>query len=221
VIGGARAYSGYSNLASARTTGTTAATRFSNDSSYPVVSLVVDGVEQFPSAPLGIAVNNYLELALAPGSHSYRAITGFWNGSARQTMYQTTGTVTQGAGTTTVSIPNPAIGALLTHLAGGSNVGMWTGSVWDGLVPHTQSFCFTGAGAWRYYVDGAYITQGQVQLVSYPRPGTFQVTFQVSAAAGNQGTYDETTGGSFYMRNGPVGFEWVEYDYQGFRASCP
>ncbi|MCM8621406.1 MAG: fibronectin type III domain-containing protein [Candidatus Accumulibacter sp.] len=220
-VNGVPVYSNYSNVATATTPGGGAPRmRFANESSYPVISLVVDGSEYFPQAPLGLLSGAYLELTPAAGVHTYVARTGFWlpDGS-RQPLYQTSGSITQGTGLVTVHIVNPPIGSLLTLFSTGDTVGYWSGGTWEGTFQHSQAFCFTANGAWRYYHDGIYMGQsGQAEIVNYP--GNFVVEFRTSPDLQHVGRLDENSHQSFDMPNGPPGWEWVQYTYSAL-SSCP
>ena len=109
-------------------------TRFFNDASYPVISLTVDGMEQFPVRPLGILSGAYYELyGVAAGSHTWTAATGFWDDWGRRfTMYTYSGSYSQPAsGTYTVHIPDMTIKDLLSVPP--ANLGYWEGYYFDRL----------------------------------------------------------------------------------------
>ena len=222
-VNGVRQYSPFSNTATATTPGGGAAsTRFVNSSSYPVISLVIDGAEQIGHSPLGIGPNSYYELQLTAGGHTFSARTGFWmDDGTRYVMYSFTSPINvQASGQTTVPLQNPTVGQLLTLLTSDGSVGYWVGGTWEGTTPHTQALCFHGDGSWRSYRDGVLTASGTSSITSYPRPGVFSVEFGLSGSSGYRGRLDEISHNVFDMRNGPPGWEWVEYTYSR-RAACP
>lgn len=185
----------------------TQVTRFANNTSYPIISLQVDGAEQFPASPYGIIPGNYYQLPLNLGNHSYRAVNGFWDGPSRFEMYTWTGTFQQPAGIQTVTFNDPTINQLLTRF---QSTGTWEGSFWQNLIPHTATFKFTSSGTWTLYVDGNYSSQGTYSLVQR-QPQTFSVVFSVGSF---NGTLYETLG-YFMMQNGPSDWKIIEYYYKG------
>ena len=100
----------------------------------------MDGWEQFPVRPLAILPGAYYELDGVPrGSHSWTAITGFWdNWGQRFSMYTFTGSFTQpGSGSYAVHIPNRTIQDLLSVPP--ANLGYWEGYYYDaGLNCYTR-----------------------------------------------------------------------------------
>ena len=202
--------SGYSNTASVTTLGATA-TRFANNASYIVVYLTIDGAQQFPYSPLGIAPGYYYEVPLSPGTHSYEAWTGFWDvDGTRFALYRYTATFTQLSGVTgSIPFNDPTITQLLTRF---SSSGYWSGSfyTYNPVVYHTAGFRFFSNGSWDLYVDGVKQSSGTYSLVSRS-PAAFSVTFTVG---GYQGTLWELFG-YFSMYNGPSDWPLIEYYYQG------
>jgi len=195
----------YSNVLTVTVVRTVSATRFVNNTSYPIVSLRIDGgAEQFPVSPMGIAPGSFKEIELAPGSHTVSATNGFWDGSSRFSMYTWNGPFTQVAGQVgSVTFSDPAIEDLLTRF---SSSQLWNGDYWQNLQPHTAGFRFYSNGSYNFYDDGRSIASGTYSLVSR-NPSAFTVTFQVN---GFTGTLYETLG-YFTMRNGPAGWELIQY----------
>ncbi len=92
-------------------------TRFFNDSSYKIISLVVDGWELFPVRPLGMFPGAYFELdGVAAGPHTWSAISGAWDESGKRfSMYSYSGSFTQPAsGTWDIHIADKTINDLLS-----------------------------------------------------------------------------------------------------------
>ena len=185
-------------------------TRFSNNSVYPVISLEIDGVEQFPSQPMGIPPGQYYQVELPAGPHTYRASTGFWSGGRRTEMYVYQNIFTQNSNAT-IQIPfnDPTIAQILTRF--GSS-GYYTGDYWMGTLPHSAAFRFHSNGTYTFYRDG--IAQGSGTYSMYSYTGNFQLTFQVSGFQNGYGYMDERSA-SFYMKNGPTDWPTIQYTYDG------
>jgi len=191
---------------SATTPGATASSvKISNNTSYPIISLKIDGVEKFPNAPMGIPPGGTHQVQITTGSHSYRAVNGFWNGSSRFEMYIFQNTWNQPAGIYTATINNPSIGQLLTRW---SPSRLYLGETWTGTTFNYQGFRFYGNGTYNFYKNNVLVGSGNYALVSYP--GSYTVTFSVSGNQNATGYYDEL-GGNFSMRNGPPDWPAVNY----------
>jgi hypothetical protein len=180
-----------------------------NNSSYPIISLRIDGVEQFPQAPLGIPPNGTHEVAVASGGHTYQAVNGFWDGSSRFIMYTFNGTWTQTGTIHQITLNNPTISQLLTKFSPSS---YYLGETWIGTSFHYQGFRFYSNGRYNFYRDNQYVGTGTYSLDSYP--GSYTVTFKVTGNQNATGYYDEL-GGDFYMRNGPGDWPTVQYNDAG------
>jgi len=205
---GASALSATSNSVTTPGSPETTATRLINNSSYPIVSLMIDGVEQFPTAPQGIPPHGEMLKTLSVGSHTYSAANGFWYGGSRQTMYTFSGTFTQQSGVIgQVTFNNPTIAQLLTRF--GSS-GYWVGMYWLGTNLNSAAFRFYSNGTYVFYNNGVAQGTGTYSLVSYP--GSYMVTFSVNG--GYQGILDEMHG-YFHMDNGPSGWRTMQYTYDG------
>ena len=186
------------------------ATAFVNATVYPILSLVVDGVEQFQAAPRGIPPGASLTLALAPGPHAYTAANGFWSGASRETLYTFAGNQTQTTGQAgTVTFHNPSLPQLLTQFGAS---GSYTGEYWSGTQLNYKTLRFFSNGSYNYYNNGTLVGTGTATLVSYP--GSFLVTFNITGAQSAQGVLDERYG-TFFMRNGPVDWPTLQYSYDG------
>lgn len=198
----------YSNSVTVTVTSPVSRTRFVNNSSYVIVSLIVDNVQYFVQSPQGILPGHYFEIDLTPGTHSYRMVNGFWNGYSRFEMYILQGTVSQRSGQTEIiNFNNPTVNQILTQF---NSSGYWEGSFWQNLQPHVAGFRFYSNGTWRLYVDGVQQSTGTYTLVSRS-PGTFSLTFSIGSYTG---TLYETYG-KFTMRNGPADWPLIEYFYEG------
>ena len=185
-------------------------THFSNNAVYPVVSLQIDGIEQFPSQPMAIPPGETFQVELPAGIHTYRASTGFWSGGWRTEMYVYQKSFTQES-QSTVQIPfnDPSIAQILTRF--GSS-GYYTGDYWMGTLPHSAAFRFFSDGTYTFYRDGNAQSGGTYSIYSYP--GNFQLSFQVSGYQNGYAHMDERSA-SFYMENGPADWPTIQYTYDG------
>jgi hypothetical protein len=204
------------------------AVKFYNDASYPVISLVIDGWEQFPVRPLGIMPGDYYALDGVPsGSHTWTAATGFWDDLGnRFTMYTYSDTYTQPAsGSQSVHIPDMTIQNLLSVPP--ANLGYWEGYYFDQYAScNTVAFKFQQNGTYTFYNANIVIDTGTYSLVERS-PNTFSVKFHVTSSSGHQsvdGLLIETHG-QFYMKNGPPSWQQITYVYkpQGYvrNSFCP
>jgi hypothetical protein len=203
-------------------------TYFFNNASYPVISLVVDGWEQFPVRPLGILSGAYYELDEVPsGEHSWIATTGFWDDwGQRFEMYIYTGEFTQPtSGSYEIHIPDMTIYDLLTVPP--ANLGYWEGYYFDSYGNcYTTAFQFNQNGTYDFYNANNKIDHGTYTLVER-EPAIFSTKFHVSSSLAMQnvdGLLVETQG-QFYMKNGPSSWPQITYVYkpQGYvhNPFCP
>ncbi len=200
--------------------------RFTNNASYPVISLIVDGWEQFPVKPLAILPGTYYELTgMSSGSHSWTATTGFWdNYGQRFEMYTYSGAYNQPAsGTANITLPDMTIQNLLTVPP--TNVGYWEGYYWDAnIVCHTAAFKFYPNGSYAFFVGNVQQGTGTYSLVQR-EPSIFSVKFHVSGLPTGTDALLIETNGMFYLKNGPTSWLQITYVYkpQGYvyNAFCP
>ena len=200
-------------------------TRFSNNASYPVISLVVDGWEQFPVGPLGIQDGSYYELTGVPaGQHTWTAVTGFWDDwGNRHAMYTYTGSYSQPSiGSLYVSIPDMTIQNLLSVPP--ANLGYWEGYYFDAYGScWTAAFKFKQDGTYTLFNANKQIDSGTYSLVQR-EPVIFSVKFHVSGSQSKDGLLIETHG-QFFMQNGPTSWPKITYVYkpQGYIRNpfCP
>ena len=201
-------------------------TYFHNNASYPVISLTVDGWEQFPVRPLGILSGAYYELDNVPvGSHTWTATTGFWDDwGQRFTMYAYSGVYTQPAsGHWDVTIPDMNIRDLLSVPPG--NLGYWEGYYFDQYANcHTTAFKFQQNGTYTFYNANVQIDSGTYALVQR-QPAIFSTKFHVNSAQQNVDGLLIETHGQFFMKNGPASWQQITYVYkpQGYVRNpfCP
>jgi hypothetical protein len=201
-------------------------TRFYNDASYPVISLTVDGWEQFPVRPLGILPGAYFELdGVASGQHSWTAVTGFWDDLGRRfSMYAYTGAFSQPAsGSYAVHIPDMTIRDLLTVPP--ANLGYWEGYYFDTNGNcYTTAFRFKQDGTFTFYNSNTQVDSGTYSLVQR-EPAIFSTRFHVTSSKQNVDGLLVETRGQFFMNNGPASWQQITYVYkpQGYvrNAFCP
>ena len=184
---------------------TSTRTTFTNNAAYPIVSLIINGVEQFPQAPLSIPRGSTYSVNVPAGT-PYRAQTGFWQGSSRFTMYTYSGTTSA-----TVTIANPTIQQLLTRFNTTAGSGLWVGDYWSGTTLGYRSFRFFSNGTFARYENasgtGTPSQTGNYTLSTYN--GSYVVTF---TAGGVTGSLYELYG-YFYMENGPSDWRIIKYTY--------
>ncbi len=201
-------------------------TKFYNDASYPVISLIVDGWEQFPVRPLGILSGAYYELyGVPPGQHTWTAITGFWDDwGQRFSMYNYTGTYNQpSSGSIEVHIPDMTITDLLSVPP--ANLGYWEGYYFDSnAICHTAAFKFSQNGTYTFYVGNSLTGSGTYSLVAR-EPDIFSVKFHVSGLPQGTDALLIETQGEFFLKNGPASWLQITYVYkpQGYIRNpfCP
>ena len=216
--GGTSGYSPYSPTVSVAVQGGASMTQFINNSSYPIISLKLDNVEQF-SYPNGISPGYYYEMAVSPGLHNCRLANGFYDGTTKFEMYYISGTYTQPAGSTySVTFSDPSINQLLTSFDVSR---LWSGEFYDNNQGyHKAAFRFYSNGTWVSYVDGAQRSingsapsSGSYWLVRRT-PSAFTVTFSVGSFEADL----QELHGYFYMRNGPSNWQLIQYTNQGTQA---
>jgi hypothetical protein len=200
-------------------------TYFKNMASYPVISLIVDGWEQFPVRPLAILPGAYYELDGVPsGSHTWTAVTGFWDDwGQRFDMYSYSGSYSQPAsGSREVDINDMNINDLLSVPP--ANKGYWEGYYFDASINcHTVAFKFLPNGTYNFYNANVFLGTGTYALVER-KPAIFSTRFSVSGGQSAQGLLIETQG-EFFMQNGPPSWQQITYQFkpQGYvyNPFCP
>jgi hypothetical protein len=200
------------------TTTVLTATRFRNNAVWPVISLRIDGTEQFTPG-YGILPGNYYEKSLTPGAHNYAASTGFVNEDGSLfTLYNYANAFSQpSASVQNVDINNATINQLLTVFA---TTGTWCGFYTDpnSAIPFAdRCFRFTSGGSFTLYdiINGSTVTlaSGTYSLTRYD-PGL--ITFRVQYAGGGPSFTGSLVELSYYfgMTNGPTPYA-IQYVYKG------
>lgn len=193
-----------SNTVTATTAAPTLA-RFINESGYAVISLEIDGVQQFTQAPMGLLAGDWYQVELTPGTHTFFMANGFWDGSSRFTMYTYAGEVTVVAGRTTeIRFEDPPLALILSGFAESQ---AWDGWYYDqNGLPHIATFVFHDDGSYELLDDGSRVGSGVVNLLGR-YPGGFYIEFE---AGGYVGSLFETFG-YFGMSNGPPSWPTIQY----------
>jgi hypothetical protein len=210
-VNGVLKYSPKTAIASVTTT-TASGVQFTNKSAYPIVSLIIDGVERFPTAPQGIPAGTaaspaVFNMSLANGQHTYSAQNGFWDGASRNTLYSYSGTFTVSGGqSSSPPVFNaPTITQLMTQFrnTSGTWTGWYTGS--NGFTPVYMKFYANGTCTLTHNPNGTplQIGSGSYSMQSNGYQGTFVATFTISLtnpSGSVKGTFSGTlseTGGWF------------------------
>ena len=190
-----------------------------------MISLAVDGWEQFPVRPLGILSGAYYELDGVPsGHHTWTAITGFWDDwGQRFEMYAYSGDYTQSGSSKEVDIPDMTIQDLLSVPP--ANLGYWEGYYFDAYGNcFTTAFKFKQDGTFTFYNANSAIDTGTYTL-KLREPSIFSTQFHVSSSKQNVDGLLVETSGLFYMTNGPTGWPQITYVFkpQGYvyNSFCP
>ena len=171
-------------------------TKFVNKGVHPIVSMKIDGIEQFNSAGGGISPNGgWAEGEFSSGSHSVSWSYGYWSGSQRQIWYGPfSGTFVQPQGTThTEPIEDFRVNELLTRFQ--SN-GFWEAGCVDPVNYTVKGFAFRFYldGSFRFYVNGQQTASGTYWQTSRNAGST---SFQLNT--GETSTIFEADNDSFYM----------------------
>ncbi len=192
---------------------------FTNNSSHPVVELLIDGQDVILSEAQTIMIGHSLDVQVSGGNHTYAAGVGFWSGGQKQAYYPLpTGSFTDQSGSVTLS--DPTLPQMLTNYGQG---GYYAGEFWDeNTIIHCAAFDFYANGGFDFYIDNGLSDSGYYYLVSH-NSGVYSVTFRVENAAGTEwfdGTYYYTgpMAGMIQMPNGPPSWSWIEYVWNGW---CP
>lgn len=183
--------------------------RIVNNSQYNIVSLTVNGAEEFAFAT-GVLAGNTVNLNSSPGGKSLVAGLGFFNpDGTRDILFNISQSLNITAGTTgTMTVSRLTVGQLLTM---GSRSGStdWVGSFFDNNGGfHEARFRFRSNGTWQLFEDGVQKGSGSLREISWPNSAS-TVTFSVNSALPN--IEISRPFGSFFFRNGPASFPIIQY----------
>ena len=181
--------------------------RITNNTQYDMVSLTLNGVQQF-AAGTGVLIGGTNDFVVAPGNYTLVAGIGFVaaNG-ARDVWFTFTRSVTIANGATVQQTFAPiTLGSLLTA---GSASRRWNGSYFNANGGFgVASYIFQASGAFTMQDNGVNIGSGTAVLVSWPNRSN-TVTFRTSAN-GPLATLDIRLG-KFFQQVGPPSWPIIEF----------
>lgn len=170
--------------------------KFTNSSGYPIVSLIIDGVQKYPTAPQGLADSTNYVFTLSAGPHSYSAANGTWDGSSRNILYDYSGNFTVSSGlTTSIPLNYPPASKLMTRFSGSSKT-------WNGFYVGNASFLSNASIVFN--------TNGTCSI--YTQDGTANPVLYGSGTYDYDGGYHAGT----YIQY--VGISFGGHTYQGILA---
>lgn len=212
ITGALRLVQGATVLSSSATNFAVTATllRITNNTQYDMISLTLNGVQQF-APQSGVLQGSTVNLPANAGTFTLVAGIGFYRQDGTRDIWFTfnrTVTITANA-TTTQTFAPITIGQLLTM---GAATRDWSGLFFDNnAVPHQARFRFTSAGGWQFFKDGVLQGSGNLTLISWPARSA-SVTFRIAT-----NLPDVTLAfpfGSFLLRNGPPSWPVIQYQRQ-------
>ena len=184
--------------------------RIVNNTSYLLVDVRLQGDQQvsYPYAWEPGKEHNFT--FTAPATVQYVAKMGYWNSNGTPNAYFiSNGSTTVSSGqTTTLTISNPSIGALLAGFGTSAN---WVGEYYcyDGC-PSILNFArlnFRSNGSWTVYDNNVQAGTGTAQLVSWPAHAS--PSFKLCATCEVVQMFYPFN--IFYYRNGPSYWPLIEY----------
>ncbi len=138
------------------------AVSFVNNSSHPIVSLVVDGEELLRKEQSAIAVGGTKTVEVSAGSHNFTAANGWWAFGVRNEMYVFSGTFDAQDGVAQ-TFRDPSIADLLTD---------WQNSRYFGafymdrdLNAHAAGLCFYADGTFIEFDNGVQVDNGRFEQI--------------------------------------------------------
>lgn len=181
--------------------------RIVNQTQYDMVSLVVDGIQQFAPGT-GILVGNSGDMLVQPGQHTI--VVGIGGADANgnpEVWFGFQRTVNVAAGETSIQTFAPvSLGFLMTR---GAPTRDWLGTYTDANgAPHSALLRFTSSGAWSLFDDGVFVGSGFASLSSWPARA-LEIRFRL--VAGGPEAVMAFPFGSFFLRNGPPSQPIIQY----------
>jgi hypothetical protein len=181
--------------------------RLVNNTQYNIVSLTLNGSEQF-SPGSGVLSGSTVNLATTPGSKTLVAGLGFVRADGSRDIWFTftrSINVTSGQ-TATQTFSRITVGQLLTM---GSASTTWNGTFFDDNgAPRAARFVFSSNGSWQFFIDGVANGSGTLTEVSWPNSSP-TVTFRINSTL--PAITISHPFGSFLFRNGPPSFPIIQY----------
>lgn len=186
-------------------TGTTL--RLVNNTQYNIVSLTLNGSEQFAPGS-GVLSGSTVNLATTAGSKTLVAGLGFvLADGSRDIWFTFTRSINVTSGqTNTQTFSRITVGQLLTMGAAST---AWNGTFFDDNgAPRSARFVFSSNGSWQFFVDGVANGSGSLTEVSWPNSSP-TVTFRINSTL--PAITISHPFGSFLFRNGPPSFPIIQY----------
>jgi hypothetical protein len=180
-----------------------------NNTHYYMVDIRLNNQQQVGTGYVILAGDSYTFEYESGGRVDYNLGVGFWDGDYRDVWFTLTGSVviTQGT-TTTVTFNNPTIAQMLTGFSSSRD---WTGDYWVNLTVGYATFRFFSNGSWNFYDNGTLQGSGSVSEVEWPDYSTY---FKFRVCPGCDVITIWYPFGQFYYKNGPPGWETIQYTAQ-------
>jgi hypothetical protein len=169
-----------------------------NNSGHPMISLEIDGFEQFPQEPMGIDTGKSWAVTLISGTHSIKSWNGWWENGLRETLYSKSGTISEQ--NPSFTFPTPTAYFLLSNNKDEcySTQGLPVVMGSDGGF-YVSAFRFTSNGNFTEYKNGNPIDQGTYKLESYNTNFTADIRLTSNSGVTALAYYWEL-GGSFQIQ---------------------
>lgn len=181
--------------------------RLVNNTQYNIVSLTLNGAQQF-SPGSGVLSGSTVNLATTAGSKTLVAGLGFVNADGSRDIWFTfTRSINMTSGQiNTQTFSRITVGQLLTMGAASTN---WNGTYFDNNgAPHAARLVFSSNGSWQFFDDGVARGSGTLTEVSWPNSSS-TVTFRINSSL--PAITISHPFGSFLFRNGPPSFPIIQY----------
>lgn len=181
--------------------------RLVNNTQYNIVSLTLNGSEQF-SPGSGVLSGSTVNLATTAGSKTLVAGLGFvLADGSRDIWFTFTRSINVTSGqTNTQTFARITVGQLLTMGAASTT---WNGTYFDNNgAPRQARFVFSSNGTWQFFDNGVPNGSGTLTEVSWPNSSP-NVTFRLNSSL--PAITISHPFGSFFLRNGPPSFPIIQY----------
>ncbi|MBI3161895.1 MAG: hypothetical protein HYZ23_05270, partial [Chloroflexi bacterium] len=183
-------------------------TRFINNTSHPIVSLVIDSQDVIQTQAQIILQGSWLDVSgVTANNHTLEAANGFMDASGSLQLLLRLPAETFAGAPGSFTINDPGIEQLLT--------GAFIGEYWDAnTIIHSAGFCFHANGSFDFFDDGKFQSSGSYSLISR-NPGAYSVKFNVKDSQGEQFAGDYSYAGPqmglMLIHNGPPSWPMIEY----------
>ncbi len=181
--------------------------RLVNNTQYNIVSLTLNGSEQFTPGS-GVLSGSTVNLGTTAGNKTLVAGLGFvLPDGSRDIWFTFTRSINVTSGqTNTQTFARITVGQLLTMGAASTT---WNGTFFDDNgAPRAARFVFSSNGSWQFFVDGVANGSGTLTEVSWPNSSP-TVTFRINSTL--PAITISHPFGSFFFRNGPPSFPIIQY----------